>query len=586
MQLRLSSILPFISWLKHYRRSWLSADMFAGMSIAFVALPQSIAFALIAGLPAQYGVYAAILPCIIGALFGSSAHLMNGPTNATALIILTTLAPVIDNGYGVEAVFLLALLVGAIQLALGLARMGLVVDFISNAVLVGFTAGVAFQIIVHQISNALGITEQENGLFYNIIWHNIINWQNINWVAVGLMFIGLFVVLLLEKHFRKWPAALAAMVVTAPIVFLLGLKGFQVPVVGAIEGGLPPLTIPKFDGKLIQDLMPGATAIALLGLLNSMSISKSIALQSRQILNNNQEFIGQGLANLTAGFTSGFPVSGSFNRSMANFQVGAKTALSAVICGLVVWFAAWVLGAYAAYLPMSVIAGILFITAWRMINIQQIKMNIMATKSDAAVLVATFCATLFLSLEFAVFMGIFLSIALFLMRTSHPEVVPLLPTKPGTRMEEDKEDKPCPQMGVLSVDGSIFFGSAQAVQADLNRYLDNHPDMQNLLLRMHHVEVLDASGANTLDTVLDKLKRRGGTLALAGTSRPNVQVLNNTGLTKKIGPDFVRKHTSSTMHNLMETFSRKRCYACPYAHYNECKALKREGQKLEKGKLK
>ncbi|MBI1362781.1 MAG: STAS domain-containing protein [Proteobacteria bacterium] len=585
MQLRLSSFFPFVGWMRHYRKSWLSADIFAGLSIAFVALPQSIAFALIAGLPAQYGVYASVMPCIIGALFGSSAHLMNGPTNATALLILTTLAPVISDGYGIESVFLLAVLVGIIQLALGIARMGLVVDFISNAVLVGFTAGVAVQIIVQQIGNALGLSTSPHGLFYHVIWENIISWRQINWVAVGVMFIGLFVVLLLERYMRKWPSALVAMVVTTALVFLLGLKGWSVPVVGAIQGGIPPLTLPKIDGVLVQKLMPGATAIALLGLLNSLSISKSIALQSRQIINNNQEFIGQGLANLVAGFTSGFPVSGSFNRSMANFQVGAKTALSGIICGFAVALAALLLGSYAAYLPMSVIAGILFLTAWRMVNINQIKMNLMATKSDAAVLIGTFVGTLFLSLEFAVFMGIFLSIILFLMRTSHPELVPLLPPKPGARMEEDPEDKPCPQMGIVSVDGSLFFGSAQAVQADLNRYLENHPDMQNLLVRMHHVEVLDASGAAALDATLDKLKRRGGTLALAGVSRPNVQVLNNTGLTKKIGPDFVRKHTNAAMMHLMQTFSRKRCHACPYYHFNECKALKREGQKLEKGKL-
>jgi SulP family sulfate permease len=212
-------------------------------------------------------------------------------------------------------------------------------------------------------------------------------------------------------------------------------------------------------------------------------------------------------------------------------------------------------------------------------------MNLLATKSDGAVLVATFAGTLFLSLEFAVFMGIFLSIALFLMRTSHPDVVALLPSRPGARMEPDPDDKPCPQMGIVSVDGSLFFGSAHAVQADLSRYLDNHPDMQNLLIRMHHVEVLDASGAATLDAVLDKLKRRGGTLALAGTSRANVQVLNNTGLTQKIGPDFVRAHTTPAMTNLMETFSRKRCAGCPHNHFNECKALKAEGRNLEKGNL-
>lgn len=238
------------------------------------------------------------------------------------------------------------------------------------------------------------------------------------------------------------------------------------------------------------------------------------------------------------------------------------------------------LGQAIRYIPLASIAGILFITCWRMLDFHNIALNLRATRGDALTLIVTFCATLLLNLEFAIYIGVLLSIGLYLARTANPFMRALKPQTPGGTMEHDERDEPCPQMGIIGIDGSVFFGSAEFIRNDLTRYLDNHPDMQNLLIRMHNVEVLDASGVTSLEAVHNILHKRGGRLSLAGLSRMNTQVLNNSGLMSLIGTDYVRLHTANAMTSLFHTFSTKRCHHCPYAHFKECRKLKRHGRIL------
>lgn len=572
---------PFMRWLSRYRPAWLRHDLMAGGTVGLLLLPQAVAVAAVAGLPIEYGIYACIFPTIIASMYGSSHHMVTTPTNPLAIMALTSLTPLATSPENLAQLSLiLAFVMGVIQFAMGFARVGKLVDFISSSVLIGFTAGAAVLIVMSQLDKALGLPLDNQLMVYEIVWVVLTRFTSINPWAVGMTMLTIGLVLAFQGKSR-FPAQLVTLAIVTLFTYVFSLEN-RLATVGYIDFSMPGLSGIEITFQQFRAMTPTALALVLLGLISSSSISKSISLQSRQQINSNREFIGQGLANIVAAFTKGMPVCGSFNLSATMWKSQNKTALAVVFATVVLMLTVLLLNQAIRYIPLSSIAGILFITCWKMVDRHHLALNLRSTRGDALTVAVTFFATLLLSLEFAIFIGVLLSIGLYLARTAMPYMRALKPSTPGGSMEHDEHDIPCPQMGIVGIDGSVFFGSAEYIRTDLTRYLDNHPDMQNLLIRMHNVEVLDASGITALEAVHDILHKRGGRLSLAGLSRMNTQVLNNSGLMHLIGTDYVRLHTANAMTALFQTFEPKRCYHCPYAHFKECRKLKKRGRVIIK----
>ena len=580
--LRISDFFPFLSWIRFYGRHHLRADFVAGLTVAVVAVPQCMAYALIAGLPVQYGLYAAVFPAIVGSLWGSSAQLVTGPTTAISLVVLSTLIQLDQPGsdHYLQLAFFLALLVGVIQIAMGLARLGSLLNFVSHAVILGFTAGAAVLIGFKQVPNFLGLHLERSSILVESLLGIGSHLHETHLITLLLGFITVAVIAALKKLRPSWPGTLIALVVVGGVVALFRLEARGVSVVGAIPRSLPPFSIPHIHGLEIEvdiaDLAPGALAIAILGLMEAVSIAKSIAGQTHQRLNVNQEFIGQGLSNVAASLFSGYPGSGSFTRSAVNFRSGGKTPMSGVFSGIAVAVVLLLAAPLAAKLPVSALAGVLMVVAYDMVRKEDIKRTIRATRGDAAVLVVTFLATLLLHLEFAVYVGVLLSIGLHLAETAHPRIHSSVPDLQTGRMVGSARGRICCQMDIVTIEGAVFFGSATFLLEDLQRRLKNHPRMANLLIRMHQANILDASGIHSLEILLEEIQERGGGLYFAGVKQRIFRVFKNSGLLQEVGESHFRTTTGSAIRQAMrQEFCPAICASCEYIVFVECTELKR-----------
>ena len=565
---------------RHYRREDLRADLLAGLTVAVILLPQAIAYALIAELPPQTGLYAAIVASVVGALWGSSDHLHTGPTNAASLLVLSTLlsiAPVGSSEY-VAAAGLMAVMVGGIRLLMGLARLGVLVNFVSDSVVIGFTAGAGILISVNQLRHLLRLDIPDTTSFYMITAEILRQLPETHWPSLGLG-LGTILVIALVRRFRPhWPAALIGMVGAAVVVAALKLDQYGVIVLGELPRSLPPLaSLPLLDLELIGKLSTGALAVSAIGLVEAMSIARSIAAQSGQRLDSNQEFVGQGLANIAAGLFSGYPCSGSFTRSAVNYTAGGRTALSSVFSGL------WVLGALllfaplAVYLPRTALAGVLIVTAYSMVDRHEMRRILHASVGDSAIMLATLLATLLLPLEFAVLAGITVSFVRFIVRTSTPEVYPVVPDENFRHFVREEGHPACPQLGIITVGGPLYFGAVHHVEEAIRANLERHPEQRFLLLRMHLVDHCDVSGIHMLESVLSLYRRRGGDLFIAGVRRPVLERMCLIGFDKILGPEHFLTREDAIAYLFHKVLDPSVCiYECDVRVFAECQALPKQ----------
>jgi len=361
-------------FIKEYQRSDLRPDLVAGLTVAIVLLPQAIAYAMIAELPPKVGLYSAIVAAIVGALWGSSNHLHTGPTNALSLLALTILLPIAEPGTPeyLTAAGIMAVMVGIFQLGLGLARLGVLVNFVSDSVVIGFTAGAGVLIAANQFRHILRLEFPSHHSLIATISEISAHIQETYWVSLFLGLGTLILILLLRKFRPKWPAPLIGMVVAASIVAIGGLDQQGIRVIGELPRSLPPLTDFSLDPKWIADLSTGALAIGAIGLVEAMAIARSISSQSGQRLDSNQEFVGQGIANIATGLFSGYTTSGSFTRSGVNYEAGGRTPLASIFSGIFVLISILVFGPLAAYVPRTALAAVLLVTAYSMVDQKEI----------------------------------------------------------------------------------------------------------------------------------------------------------------------------------------------------------------------
>jgi SulP family sulfate permease len=575
------NFFPFLSWFPQINRKTFGADLSAGLTGAIVVLPQGVAFATIAGMPPEYGLYAGIIPAIVAALFGSSWHLVSGPTTAASLVLFSSLSALAEPGSAdyVKLALTLAMMVGLLELALGLFRLGSIVNFISHSVVIGFTAGAGVLIAANQIKNYFGLPIPRGSHFYEIFAYLFTHLANISWAVALVATVTLASGILVKKFLPKIPYMIVAILTGSLLsVAMNAFLSAGIPTVGALPQSLPPLSAPSFDPAVWKQLASASLAVTLFALTEALSISRALAVRSGQHINGNQEFIGQGLSNIAGSFFSAYVATGSFNRSGLNFDSGAKTPLAAIVAGGALALIVLMVAPLAAYMPNAAMAGVLMLVAYGLIDQHHIHQILKTSKAESAVLLVTFFSTLFLELQEAIFAGVLLSLLLYLNRTSHPHIRILVPdpNHASRKFITNLALPECPQMRIIRIDGSLFFGAVNFFQETLRAYEQRHPDQKFLTIEMSGVNFVDIAGAEALAQEAKRFKKRNGRLFMLNVKESVAETLHKGGYDDEIGKENFFTSKTNALRNIYPQLDRKRCNICKELVFVECKMKGRQ----------
>lgn len=538
----LKRLLPFLAWPAPTRAS-LRADLVAGTSVALILIPQALAYAQLAGVPAYWGLYAAMLPAVIGALFGSSAWLATGPVALTALLSAASIAPFATQGSDafLAHTIALALLSGLIQVAFGLARGGMLFSLLSHPVLMGFINAATLLIALSQLPTLLGIKVQTGAHFLYDTWHLAarLGETHLPSLAFGIVAIGML--LAFRRFAPRLPGVLVTVAVLTAASYFGGYAAAGGRVVGAIPQGLPALALPAVDFEMLQNLIPAAFVIALISFMEAMSSARVIAAKTRTDWNENQELIGQGLAKIAASLCQSLPVSGSFSRSAILHQSGGRTGLASVFSALLVLLTLLFLTGLLYHLPLPVLAAIIMVAVLNLANPGAIRRAWQASRDDGAAAIGTFAATLLFApnIQNGILTGILLSLALFLYRGMTPRAIAVGLHADGTLRDAARFDLPPlhPLIGILRFDAALNFVNAATFEDAVLKLERERPGIRFLLVAAGGINELDASGAEMLSSLAERLRADGVTLVISAAKKQITDVMERIGLDTAIGRD-------------------------------------------------
>jgi SulP family sulfate permease len=541
----LAGKFPLLGELRGYDRGVFRADTFAGISVALVSLPQAIGFALISGLPPHVVVTGVMVVGIVAALFCSSRHTVIGPTNTTSIFVAAVVAGGVAPALNpVQTAVFMAFMAGVIQLAAGVARAGKITQFISRSVILGYGTGAALLIFAGQLPVFLGV-RVGHGKPFAIVMRaaaEVVHLR-VNWPALALGAGSLAVLLALRRWRPRWPGGVITLALATAVTLALGLHARGVRTVAELGGIAAP--IPVFSGvpldmlSALPDLVNPALTLALIGMLEAISIAKNIAATTGQRIDPNQELLGLGAGNLAAGLFGAMSGSGSFVRSAVNVQTGGRTQVAAIISATGLGAILWAVAPLAAAIPLPAVAAILLVVAVQMINHRHIRTVCRATRSDMAVFLVTFLGTLLLNLDTAIYLGIGASLALFLIKAASPALVEYAVNDSGDFVVvETPVARPDPQISIVHVEGDLFFGASDLFQ-DHIRVLAADPTLQVVILRMKNARHLDGSTVLAIDQLNTLLKSTRRHLLISGVHGDVAAVLKRSGLIKRIGEENV-----------------------------------------------
>ncbi|MCP4471736.1 MAG: SulP family inorganic anion transporter [Gammaproteobacteria bacterium] len=580
---QLQKFLPFLRWGRNMTRDSLRADAVAGLTGAAIVLPQGVAFAAIAGMPPEYGLYTSMVPAIIAALFGSSWHLVSGPTTAASIIMFASLSGMAAPGSEqyVALAITLAFMVGVLQLVMGLVRLGALVNFISHSVVVGFTAGAACLIAAKQAKDFLGIEIPEGGHLLNSLEYLWQNWEQLHPLVMLVGAVTLLTGILAQRRFGGMSmiaALIAGSLVAAMFNLAFGEEISGIKMIGALPQQLPPLSMPQFTLDTFRQLSPLALTLTLFALTEAISIARSISLKSGQPVAGNQEFIGQGLSNILGSFFSSYVATGSFNRSGANYDAGARTPLAAALAGVLLIALVMLVAPLTSYLPKAAVSGLLFLVAWRLINFKQILNILRADQNEAFILGLVFFGTVFFSIEFAILAGVILSLMIFLRKTSHPRLSPRVPDPEAkTRKFVYGQFLPeCPQLKILRLDDSLYFGSVAHVGEILRRYREHYPEQKNLFLLTKGISQVDIAGCELLLNETRERRAIGGDIYLYRLRDTAAKVFNRGGYKDEIGEANIFDAKEEAIPAIFERLDKDICATCENRIFLECRKIEKK----------
>lgn len=554
------SLVPAFDSLRSYSLRFLALDTMAGLTVAAVALPQAMAYAQIANIPPQYGLYTAIVMTAVGALFDSSKQLINGPTNAISIAVLSALVGFADADR-VTAFILLTLMVGLVQVAISLLRLGDLTRYVSHAVIVGFTLGAAVLLVLDQLKNLLGIPAAGTGEDHFLVrfWLTIQRLDQTNraalFVGLGAIAVALALRAINTLLRIRLPDLLLAVICVTVAVAYWHLDQQGVKIVGHIPNELPSFQIPPFDWTLVNRLSGNSLAIALLGLLEAISMAKAIAAQTRQKLDMNQQCLSEGLANVTGSFFQCFPGSGSLTRSTINQQAGGRTQWSGVIAAVAVAITVVLFAQYAYFIPKAGLAGILMLSSWRLVDRRQLVYYLRTTKIDACIVVLTAISAVAVSIEFCVLIGVFLSFVLYIPQAARAHVSELVVSPERVIRERNESDPVCTRIRIFSLEGNFFFGASPELEQHLDDIAQTVDEgVKVIVMRMKRVRSPDAVCMSILDHFIDRMHAAEVTVLFCGVRPDLMRIIDSSGLARRLGLErvFVFQETGEFWTSTLE----------------------------------
>ena len=562
--------LPFQCWIGQLRKPeiW-RADLVAGITVALVLVPQSMAYAQLAGLPAYYGLYASFLPGIIAALFGSSRQLATGPVAVVSLMTASALEPIAGANQELYIAYavMLALMVGVFQMALGLLRLGVLVNFLSHPVVIGFTNAAAIIIGTSQLGKLFGVSVEKAEHTYETVFNTLVEaFHSTHMETMMMAILALAIMIILKKFLSKIPNVLTAVVVTTLISWQFGFEQMGGKVVGSIPEGLPPMSMPVLDFQTMGQLLSVTVAIAIIGFMEAISIAKAMATRTRQRLDANQELVGQGLGNIFSSLSQGYAVSGSFSRSAVNIGAGAQTGFSAVVTGLVVGATLLWLTPLLYHLPQATLAAVIIMAVINLVKVDPIKHAWKVQRHDAIVSVITFVLTIIWAphLDKGIMVGVMLSLMLFLYRSMAPRIAVLSRDPDGTlRDAEVRKLETCRNISLIRFDGTLYFANTGYFEDKVLERAALKPDLKYVILDAESINGIDATGEEMLHHLAERLKETGVELLIARAKKQLMDVFRRTGLIERLGEDHFFPLRTNAFNYAWERLGDNHAETCP-----------------------
>lgn len=574
-----SRFLPILDWGLHYQKENLAGDITAGIIVGSVLVPQAMAYALLAGLPPEIGLYASIAPPIVYAFFGTSRLISVAPVALDSLMTGAAIAPLAATlatqntpeyiQIYVGLALLLALMVGVIEIILGVFRLGFLVNFLSQAVISGFISAAAILISFSQVKHLLGLKIPQTESFIELLSYLAQRITQINWVTLLLGVTSLLVLVYLPKILRTqlkkrgWSdstimpltksAPLLIVIIGSLLVWLLRLDQIAgVKVVGKIPQGLPSLTFPNLDGGIISTLLPAAFAISFVGFMEAYSVGKFLASKRRQKVDANQEFIALGAANISASLTGGYPVTGGVSRSSVNFSANANTPLASIITASIIALTVMFLTPLFYFLPQACLAAIIMMAVSSLLDFGTLKRLWIYNRADAIAWLTAFFAVLITSVERGILIGAAISVILHLWRTSKPHiaVVGRVGETEHFRNVLRHDVKTCPHVLAVRVDASLYFVNTKYLEDYVLKAVTDRPEVRNLLLVCSAVNFIDGSALETLKGLIADLKTRGIEFYMSEVKGPVMDKLLKVGFVDELGKDHIFLTTDRAMKTL------------------------------------
>lgn len=563
-------------WFAAVTRATLRDDMLAGLTNAAIVLPQGVAFAVIAGLPPEYGLFTAMITPVIAALWGASMVMVSGPTTAISAVMFASLSQLAPPGTPIYIQFALTLTIvaGLFQLLAGAFRLGGLISFISHSVMVGFTAAAALLIGASQLGGALGIHVESGGGVIERVGRVIEHWGAFNPLSLIIASATLATIIAAQRFSRKIPSYLVALVVGALIGEVAGVSEAGVAMFERLPSIVPALNMPQVTLSDISDILPAAMSVAFVGLLEAISIGRSFAMRRHERYDSNQEIIGQGLSNVVAGFFQAYAGSGSFTRSALNAESGARTPMSAIFAAVFLFVLLFLLAPFVDRIPKPAMAGIIIYVAWRLISFAEIRHILQSSRSETLILGLTFVAGITTELENAIFVGVVTSLAVFLHSSARPHLAAISPlVYHGRRLLRGviyHNLEQCPQICVLRLEGPLFFGSVEHVEAEFRRFDTLFPGRKLKILALKGLGRIDLSGVDLLVSEYLRARKAGGDLHIVIAYKETLLALKRMKLFSVVDKSSMHPSKAEAIGAVIEQVDPDICAACRIRAFVEC----------------
>ncbi|MHA6252712.1 SulP family inorganic anion transporter [Oceanobacillus sp. CAU 1775] len=521
--------IPAFDWILNYKKSDLSGDLSAGLIVAIMLIPQGMAYAMLAGLPPVIGLYAATIPLIIYALFGTSRQLAVGPVAMVSLLVLAGVSTIAEPGTEeyISLALLLMLMIGLIQFLMGVLRLGFLVNFLSHAVISGFTSAAAIIIGLSQLKHLLGIKLESDNVFL-ILWEAISKVSEANVIAFAIGIGSILLLIGLKKYVPKVPGPLVVVVLSILVVYFLQLQELGVKIVGEVPKGLPVLSFPAFTLESFMALLPVALTISFIGFMESIAMAKAIATKEKYKVVPNKELVGLGLANVAGSFFSAYPVTGGFSRSAVNYQAGARTPLASIITAILILLTLLFFTGLFYFLPQAVLAAIIMVAVYSLIDIKEAKYLFNVRSLDGWTWVVTFMATLTIGIEQGILIGLAFSLLVFIGRSAYPHVAELgyLPEENVFRnVKRFPNVKVDPEVLIFRVDASLYFANMTFLEDKLCERVGEKPQLKWIILDFSGVNSIDAVAIHSLERMMENCSQGNIQFLFAGIKGPVMDLL-------------------------------------------------------------